>query len=140
MIGELADLDQRTRTATASIDFSATDRRTKRLVELDNVTIDLGGRTLFRDLSLVVTPGVRVGLVGPNGSGKTTLLRLLVGEREPDKGQIRRADALRLVYFDQNRRLDPDVTLRRALANPACRHIAIISRAGRGRPDPMASK
>jgi len=59
---------------------------------------------------------VRVGLVGPNGSGKTTLLRLLQGDLAPTGGEIRRADWLRIVYFDQTRSLDPDVTLRRALA------------------------
>jgi ATP-binding cassette subfamily F protein uup len=59
---------------------------------------------------------MRVGLVGPNGSGKTTLLRLLRGELKPESGNIRRAEGLRIVYFDQNRELDPDVTLRRALA------------------------
>ncbi len=59
---------------------------------------------------------MRVGLVGPNGSGKTTLLRLLRGDISAVRGEIRRADALRIVYFDQNRQLDPDLTLRRALA------------------------
>jgi ATP-binding cassette subfamily F protein uup len=59
---------------------------------------------------------MRVGLVGPNGSGKTTLLRLLQGDLAPTGGEIRRADWLRIVYFDQTRTLDPDVTLRRALA------------------------
>jgi ATP-binding cassette subfamily F protein uup len=54
--------------------------------------------------------------VGPNGSGKTSLLRLLRGESAPASGEIRRADWLRIVYFDQSRELDPDVTLRRALA------------------------
>jgi ATP-binding cassette subfamily F protein uup len=59
---------------------------------------------------------MRVGLVGPNGSGKTTLLRLLKGDIKPESGKIRRADGLRIVYFDQNRELDPELTLRRALA------------------------
>ena len=59
---------------------------------------------------------MKVGLVGPNGSGKTTLLRLLRGEIEPAEGSIRRADALRLVYFSQMRELDESLTLRRALA------------------------
>ena len=54
--------------------------------------------------------------MGPNGSGKTTLLRLLRGELEPAEGSIRRADALRLVYFSQMRELDENLTLRRALA------------------------
>jgi ATP-binding cassette subfamily F protein uup len=59
---------------------------------------------------------MRVGLVGPNGSGKTTLLRLLRGEIEPTAGTVRKADSLKIVYFDQNRELDPNLTLRRALA------------------------
>jgi ATP-binding cassette subfamily F protein uup len=116
LIAELADLNTRTRTASAKIDFSATDRRTKRLVELDRVSYEVGGRMLFADLDFIFTAGKRVGLVGPNGSGKTTLLRLLRGEMQPTSGEIRRADFLRVVYFDQNRVLDPDVTLRRALA------------------------
>jgi ATP-binding cassette subfamily F protein uup len=116
LIADLADLNSRTRTASAKIDFSATDRRTKRLVELDQVHYAIGGRTLFAGLDFIITAGKRVGLVGPNGSGKTTLLRLLRGEMQPASGEIRRADFLRVVYFDQSRVLDPDVTLRRALA------------------------
>jgi len=116
LISELADLNTRTRTASAKIDFLATDRKTKRLVELEHVSYGIGGRTLFADLDFIITASKRVGLVGPNGSGKTTLLRLLRGEMQPTGGKIRRADFLRVVYFDQNRVLDPDVTLRRALA------------------------
>jgi len=116
LMGELADLNARTRSGTTKIDFSATDRQTKRLVELQGVHYGIGGRTLFDGLDFIVTAGLRVGLVGPNGSGKTTLLRLLRGEVTADRGQIRTADALRVVYFDQNRPLDLEVTLRRALA------------------------
>jgi ABC transport system ATP-binding/permease protein len=127
MIGELADLNARTRTSSARIDFSATDRQTKRLIQLEDLTYALGNRTgsglsseparvLFSGIHFVVTSGMRVGLVGPNGSGKTTLLRLLRGDIEPTRGEIRKADSLRIVHFDQNRVLDPDVSLRRALA------------------------
>ena len=116
LIGELADLNARTRTASAGIDFSASDRKTRRLIELENVGIDIGGRTLFQNLDFILTAGTRVGLVGPNGSGKTTLLRMLSRDLEPTEGEIRTADSLQIVYFDQNRVLEPDVTLRRALA------------------------
>jgi ABC transport system ATP-binding/permease protein len=116
LMSELADLNVRTRTATADIDFSATDRKTKRLIELEEVGYEIGDRALFDGLNFVITAGMRVGLVGPNGSGKTTLLRLLRGELTAATGEIRRAEWLRIVYFDQTRRLDPDVTLRRALA------------------------
>jgi ATP-binding cassette subfamily F protein uup len=121
LMGELADLNARTRSTTAQIDFSATDRKTKRLIELQDVACTLGtresgARSLFDGLTFILTAGMRVGLVGPNGSGKTTLLRLLQGDLAPTGGEIRRADWLRIVYFDQTRTLDPDVTLRRALA------------------------
>jgi ATP-binding cassette subfamily F protein uup len=115
-MGELADLNARTRTGTAQVDFSASDRKTKRLIELENITYEIGDRTLFSNLNFVLTAGMRTGLVGPNGSGKTTLLRLLRGELSPSTGDIRRAEWLRIVYFDQRRQLDPDTTLRRALA------------------------
>ncbi|MFZ0817406.1 MAG: ABC-F family ATP-binding cassette domain-containing protein [Candidatus Sulfotelmatobacter sp.] len=116
LMGELADLNARRRSGTAQIDFSATDRKTKRLIELEDITCKMGDRTLFTGLNCVITAGMRVGLVGPNGSGKTSLLRLLRGETTPGSGEIHRADWLRIVYFDQSRELDPDITLRRALA------------------------
>jgi len=116
MIGELADLNSRTRSESARIDFSFTDRRTRRLIELEGVGYAFGDRDLFSSLTFVIPAGASVGLVGPNGSGKTTLLRLLSGELSPTAGTIRRADRLRVVYFDQNRELNLDLTLRKALA------------------------
>jgi len=116
LMEELADLNARTRSGTAQIDFSSTERKTKRLVELEDVGYRIGERQLFHSLNFVIAAGMRVGLVGPNGSGKTTLLRLLRGEVAPTMGAIRLADRLRIVYFDQARQLDPSVTLRRALA------------------------
>jgi ATP-binding cassette subfamily F protein uup len=116
MIGELAEMKARSSVSTSQIDFSATNRLTKQLIELDGVTGAIGGRVLFENLNFTVTSGMRVGLVGPNGSGKTTLLRLLRGDLDPRAGKIRKAEPLRMVYFDQNRELDPELLLRRALA------------------------
>jgi ATP-binding cassette subfamily F protein uup len=116
MIGDLAEMKARTGVSTAQIDFSATNRQTKQLIQLDGVTGAVGDRVLFEKLNFTVTSGMRVGLVGPNGSGKTTLLRLLRGDLQPGAGMIRKAEPLRMVYFDQNRELDPDQLLRRALA------------------------
>jgi ATP-binding cassette subfamily F protein uup len=116
MIGELAEMNARGRVASAEIDFSATNRKTKQLITLDGVSFGVGSHTLFKDVHFAVTSRVRVGLVGPNGSGKTTLLRLMRGDIKPETGKVRRAEGLRVVYFDQNRELDPDIILRRALA------------------------
>ncbi len=116
LMGELAEVSERNRTGTTQIDFTASDRKSKKLIEIRGVSKQMGGRDLFRNLSLTLTPGRRLGLVGANGSGKTTLLRMLWGDIAPDSGSVERADGLRMVYFDQNRdQLDPSVTLRRAL-------------------------
>ena len=116
MIGELSEMNSRSRTGTAGIDFSATGRKTKQLIELINLSYAIGDRKLFEKLNFSVTAGMRVGLVGANGSGKSTLLRLLTGDLQPTTGKIRKADPLRIVYFDQSRELDPDLLVRRALA------------------------
>ena len=116
MIRELGEMNARTKSVSAAIDFSASERKTKQLITLDGVSYSIGDRALFDHLHFIVTSGMRVGLVGPNGSGKTTLLRLLRGDLKANTGVMRQADNLRIVYFDQNRELDPDVTLRRALA------------------------
>jgi ATP-binding cassette subfamily F protein uup len=116
LIGKLADVNARTQTSSAGIDFAATDRQTKRLVELQGVACELGGRRLFGPLDFTITSGMRLGLVGPNGSGKSTLLKLLMGQLQPSAGEIRKVEALRLVYFDQDRGIDTSLTLRRALA------------------------
>lgn len=116
LIDELGDMRSRAQTATAGINFAATERQTKRLVEIEDLRYSIAGRPLFDGLNFSITAGMRVGLVGPNGSGKTTLLRVLRGEITPDSGEVRRANHLRIVYFDQNRVLEPGQTLRRALA------------------------
>ncbi len=116
MIRELSDLESRGVKAVAQIDFTATDRRTKRLVAVDGLAKTMGGRALFEDLGFTLSPGTRLGLVGLNGSGKTTLLRLLAGELLPDAGTIELAANLRIVYFDQAREhVDPGQTLRQGL-------------------------
>ncbi len=120
LIGQLKEVNQRQQTSSAGIDFSATERQTKRLVEFDHVKCVLGegptAKTIVEDLSFLFTNGVRVGLVGPNGSGKTTILRLLLDELQPVSGEIKKASFLKTVYFSQTRELDEAVTLRRALA------------------------
>ena len=116
LIGDLADMNNRTRATATKIDFTATHRQTKNLISIEKVGFAVPDRSLFSSLDFDITSGMRVGLVGPNGSGKTTLLKLLRGDLQAASGNIKRADHLRVVYFDQNRRLDPDILLKRALA------------------------
>jgi ATP-binding cassette subfamily F protein uup len=117
LMAELDDARQRQRAGTVGIDFTSSQRRTRRLLVARGLAKSLGGRLLLRDLDLTITPGTRVGLIGPNGSGKTTLQSLLAGVLPPDAGAVERADGLRIARFEQDRsRLVPDQPLRRALA------------------------
>jgi ATP-binding cassette subfamily F protein uup len=116
MIARLADVDARTRSASTAIDFAGTGRQTKRLLELDQVSVTLGGREIVAGVSVALTNGMRLGLVGPNGSGKTTLLRVMRGELAATRGDVKRANLLRIVSLSQMREIDETLTLRRALA------------------------
>jgi ATP-binding cassette subfamily F protein uup len=114
---ELADLDLRCRSSAVTLDFAATERKTKRLLVAEGVTKSYGDRAIVRGLDLVLSPGTRLGLLGANGSGKSTLLRLLTRQEAPDEGTVEHAPGLKVVLFDQHRsRLVPGVSLKRTLA------------------------
>ncbi|HEV8062483.1 MAG TPA: ABC-F family ATP-binding cassette domain-containing protein, partial [Gemmataceae bacterium] len=115
--GELAELKARNSAGgAAGIDFVATGRQTRKLLTAAGLAKSLGGRPLFADLDLALTPGVKLALLGANGSGKSSLLRVLSGDVTADAGAITRAEGLRVVMFEQGRAgLDLTATLRKAL-------------------------
>jgi ATP-binding cassette subfamily F protein uup len=116
MMRELEDIETRAVKGVAQIDFSESGRRTKRLLSVEGISKELGGRVLFRELDFTLGPGNRLGLVGRNGTGKTTLLRIAAGEIQPDTGRVETAANLRIVYFDQSReQLDQSQALREGL-------------------------
>ncbi len=73
------------------------------IVELKKASRTLGGKLLFKDLSLVMKPGDRIGIVGPNGVGKTTLIRTILGIDKPDSGDVVLGANTRPAYFEQGR-------------------------------------
>ena len=82
------------------------------VVEARDVAFGWPGREVFREVSLLVQSGDRVGIVGPNGAGKTTLLRVLLGELPPQRGTVSRGRTVRVAHFDQGREsLDPEQTV-----------------------------
>jgi len=115
---ELAELNYRTQAAgAAGIDFAGTGRQSKKLLTATGVSKALGGRSLFSNLDIPLSPGTKLGLLGPNGSGKSTLLRVLAGQLPPDAGTVVRAEGLRTVVFEQGRAaLDLSIPLRQALS------------------------
>ncbi len=88
---------------SVNLDFAASSRRTKELLAIRSIEKSFGDKKLFSQLSLVVSPGMRIGIVGPNGSGKSTLLKTLLGTLTPDRGEVTPASTLRLSFFDQSR-------------------------------------
>ncbi len=117
ILGELSDVQKRNQKSTAGIDFISSERNTRKLLVAKNISKEIGGKILFKGLDFTLSPGTRMGLMGPNGSGKTTLLKLLANEISQDLGTIKRADNLKVVYFDQYRnQLPSHLTLREALS------------------------
>lgn len=117
LIGELDNLKQRNKTEQSSIDFSGSKRESQKLLTATNLGKSIEGKELFSGIHFTLSPGTRLGIVGCNGSGKTTLLRILAGELRPDKGTIKTADKIKIVYFDQQRsKIAGSLSLRRALA------------------------
>lgn len=101
----------------AELEFSSTQRRTKELLKAEKVGGSINERQLFSDISLVLSPGSRLAIVGPNGSGKTTFIRTLLGEVTPSSGRIIRAPNIRTACMDQTRsQLKDDVRLKEFLS------------------------
>ena len=117
LIDELSEIKTRNKQHRSQIDFSATERQTQKLLVAKNISKSINEQQLFSKLDLTFSPGMRLGIMGANGTGKTTLLKIFAGTLEPDVGTIKKADDLRIVYFDQQRTKIPEnITLREALA------------------------
>jgi ATP-binding cassette subfamily F protein uup len=82
------------------------------VAELEHVSKSYGDKTIIEDFSCRILRGDRVGLLGPNGAGKSTLLKLILGELQPDTGNVRQGTKLAVAYFDQMReQLNEEATL-----------------------------
>jgi ATP-binding cassette subfamily F protein uup len=104
--------ERRERTGTASFAVEDASRSGKIVAELEHVSHAFDGRPVIRDFSTVIRRGDRIGIVGANGAGKSTLVKILLGELQPEAGQVRLGSKLEIAYSDQLRgHLDPDRNL-----------------------------
>ena len=72
-------------------------------VDVENISLSFGEKTLFKDFSFEFVPGSKVGIIGPNGIGKSSFLKVLTGQLKPDCGNIKYAPALEFNYIDQGK-------------------------------------
>ena len=97
---------------TMSLQLPTGGRLGKTILELEHMSQGIGARRLFSDLTLVMKPGDRIGIVGDNGIGKTTLIRTILGEIEPQEGKVVKGINTRISYLDQGRAdLDDEKTV-----------------------------
>lgn len=114
--GEVEGLESRNQIKRLQLDFQEAERNPQTLLLAEGIGCVRGGKALFKDLDLLVTPRSRIGLLGANGCGKSTLIRCLLGYEEIDSGKIKRAEKLSVAYLEQYRdTLDPDQSVLRNL-------------------------
>ncbi len=118
--GEMAEAQRRrdrTRVRDVEMEMHEAPRLGRTVLEAQGIAKSLGGERLFEGFSEKLLAGERLGIVGPNGCGKTTLLRTLLGEIEPDEGEVVHGENTRIGYFDQARRVDLEQSVARVVSD-----------------------
>src|SRR3954454_1931220 len=94
----------------------------RNLVNLKDVTKGYSSRTILDDVTLGISSGDRIGVVGKNGDGKSTLLRMVAGVEDPDSGKLTVAGGVHLALLGQGDNLDPNKTIRQELIGDRADH------------------
>ncbi|MBT9383387.1 ABC-F family ATP-binding cassette domain-containing protein [Pseudooceanicola sp. CBS1P-1] len=100
------------RKGTAAMALESGPTSGKKVIEITGLEKSYGGKRIVSDFNLLVNRGDRIAFVGPNGVGKTTLIKMMMGEEQPDAGEVKLGTNLLPAVFDQSRaQLDPEMTL-----------------------------
>ncbi|HAD73547.1 MAG TPA: energy-dependent translational throttle protein EttA, partial [Alphaproteobacteria bacterium] len=100
---QLLEQDKENRSETTKISIPAGPRLGDVVIEASNLEKAFGDRLLIDDLTFRLPPGGIVGIIGPNGAGKTTLFKMITDQENPDKGDLRLGETVKLGYVDQSR-------------------------------------
>lgn len=99
---EVKDLKAKVNIKDIEFDFGE-QKGPKKLVDFSHVDFSYGDHKIWSDFNFIVSNKTRLGILGVNGSGKSTLLKLITGELQPDKGQIKIAENIKISYFEQSK-------------------------------------
>ncbi len=100
---ELNSQESQKRNETQEIFIPVGERLGNEVIEFNNVTKSYGDRLLMDNLSFKIPPGAIVGIIGPNGAGKSTLFRMITGKEQPDSGEVKIGQTVKIAYVDQSR-------------------------------------
>jgi len=94
------------------LDINSGQKTGKIVAALENVSLAFGDKQIVKDFTATILRGDKVGLLGPNGAGKSTLLKIILGELQPNQGEVKQGSMIEIAYFDQLREsLDLEATL-----------------------------
>jgi energy-dependent translational throttle protein EttA len=100
---EMSNYEYQKRNETQEIFIPVAERLGNEVIEFENVSKSFGDKLLIDDLSFKIPPGAIVGIIGPNGAGKSTLFKLITGQEQPDQGQVKIGQTVKLSIVDQSR-------------------------------------
>ncbi len=100
---ELSDYEYQKRNETQEIFIPVAERLGHEVFEFKNVSKSFGDRLLIDNLSFTVPAGAIVGIIGPNGAGKSTLFKLIAGKEQPDSGEVKIGQTVKMAFVDQSR-------------------------------------
>lgn len=100
---EMSNYEYQKRNETQEIFIPVAERLGNEVIEFEHVSKSFGDKLLIDDLSFKISPGAIVGIIGPNGAGKSTLFKLITGQEQPDQGQVKIGQTVKLSVVDQSR-------------------------------------
>ncbi|KAB2922860.1 MAG: energy-dependent translational throttle protein EttA [Dechloromonas sp.] len=100
---EMSSHEYQKRNETQEIFIPVGERLGDQVIEFNGVTKSFGDKLLMDNLSFTIPPGAIVGIIGPNGAGKSTLFKMITGQQQPDAGEVKIGQTVKMAYVDQSR-------------------------------------